>query len=540
MIRLTRILNFRFSALAACLLFLVTGSAFVSLLGIQNDEALFANGIFKPYAVAYKYPWGRNGLPLMLMSYLGTLKSWIYRPIFQWFGVGVSAVRVPMLLAGAASVWLFYLLLRRAAGERAALLGCGLLATDSLYLLTTCFDWGPVALQHLLILSGMLLLFGFYQHPSHLRLAWGCFLLGMAMWDKALAAWMIGGIGLALIIVFPKQIVRVTTFRRVAISVFFFALGALPLIVYNIEQPLATFRGNASWDTSDLAGKGRLLAATADGSALFGWLNDEGWQTRDPHLPHGALQSASAGISALAGHPRHSPLLYAFALALLLAPLARGHALRAIVFALLAMAFAWAQMAVTANAGGSVHHAILLWPLPQMVIAISFAAASRRLRAAGIPALAAVLALLMISGLLVTNEYRCLILRNGGSPNWTDAIYRLADYMKGDSSSNVFCMDWGIMDNMRLLSRGKLPLRVGTDPIAKPALDAADREYLARTIAGAGHVFINHTKDFEFFPGINDKLVKYAADAGYRRQVMAVIADSYGRPVYEVYRFAGQ
>ena len=540
MIRLTRNLNFRFSALAACLLFFLTGSAFVSRLGIQNDEALFANGIFKPYAVAYKYPWGRAGLPLMLMSYLGTLKSWLYRPIFQWFGVGVSVVRLPMLLAGAASVWLFYRLLRRVAGERAALLGCGLLAADSLYLLTTCFDWGPVALQHLLILSGMLLLFGFYQHPSHLRLAWGCFLLGMAMWDKALAAWMIGGIGLALIIVFPKQIVRVTTFRRVAISVFFFALGALPLIVYNIEQPLATFRGNASWDTSDLAGKGRLLAATADGSALFGWLNDEGWQTRDPHLPHGALQSASAGISALAGHPRHSPLLYAFALALLLAPLARGHALRAIVFALLAMAFAWAQMAVTANAGGSVHHAILLWPLPQMVIAISFAAASRRLRAAGIPALAAVLALLMISGLLVTNEYRCLILRNGGSPNWTDAIYRLTDYMKGASASEMFCVDWGIMDNMRLLSRGKLPLRVGTDPIAKPALDAADREYLARTIAGAGHVFINHTKDFEFFPGINDKLVKYAADAGYRRQVMAVIADSYGRPVYEVYRFAGQ
>ena len=540
MIHLTRNLNFRFSALAACLLFFLTGSAFVSRLGIQNDEALFANGIFKPYAVAYKYPWGRAGVPLMLMSYLGTLKSWLYRPIFQWFGVGVSVVRLPMLLAGAASVWLFYRLLRRVAGERAALLGCGLLAADSLYLLTTCFDWGPVALQHLLILSGMLLLLGFYQHPSHLRLAGGCFLLGMAMWDKALAAWMIGGIGLALILVFPRQIVGVTTLRRVVISVFFFALGALPLIVYNIDQPLATFRGNASWDTSDLAGKGRLLAATADGSALFGWLNDEGWQTRDPHLPDGTLQSASARISALAGHPRHSLMLYAFGLALLLAPLARGHALRAIVFALLAIAFAWVQMAVTANAGGSVHHAILLWPLPQMVIAISFAAASRRLRAAGIPALAVVLAVLMVSGLLVTNEYHFLMVRNGGSPNWTDAIFRLADYMKGVSSSNVFCMDWGIMDNMRLLSRGKLPLRVGTDPITKPALDAADREYLARTIAGPGHVFINHTKDFEFFPGINDKLVKYAADAGYRREVMAVIPDSHGRPAYEVYRFGGR
>src|ERR1019366_2821564 len=118
--------------------------------------------------------------------------------------------------------------------------------SSDLYLLTTCLDWGPVALQHLLLVSGMLLLLGFYQQRSHLRLAWGCFLLGLAMWDKALVAWMLGGIFLALIIVFPQQIVRVTTLRRVAISVLAFALGALPLIVYNIEKPLATFRGNAS------------------------------------------------------------------------------------------------------------------------------------------------------------------------------------------------------------------------------------------------------------------------------------------------------
>jgi 4-amino-4-deoxy-L-arabinose transferase-like glycosyltransferase len=538
--RISKILNSRLPALAACLLFFLTGCAFVSVLGIQNDEALFANGIFKPYAVVYKYPWGRAGLPVMLMSYLGTLKSWIYRPIFQEFGAGVWAMRLPVLVAGVASVWLFYLLLHRVAGVRASLFGCGLLATDTLYLLTTCFDWGPVALQHLLMVSGMLLLLGFYQRRSHFWLAWGCFLLGLAMWDKALAAWMLGGIGLALILVFPKQIVRVTTLRRVTIAVLAFALGALPLIVYNIEKPLATFRGNTSWDTSDLAGKGRLLAATADGSALFSWLNWENWQTHNPHLPQGAFETASARISALARHPRHSLLLYAFALALLLAPLARGHALRAILFALLAMAIAWAQMAITANAGGSVHHAILLWPLPHMVIAISFAAASRRLRRAGIPALAAVLAVLMVSGLLVTNEYRVVILRNGGSQDWTDAIFRLADYMKGVPPDNVFCMDWGIMDSLRLLSSGKLPLRVGTDPINKPSLDDADRQYLARTISGPGQVFINHTKDFEFFPGVNDKLVKYAADAGYRREVMAVIPDSHGRAVYEVYRFVGQ
>jgi 4-amino-4-deoxy-L-arabinose transferase-like glycosyltransferase len=538
--RITRILNYRLPALAACLLFFATGIAFVPHLGLQNDEALFANGIFKPYAVTYTFHLGRSRIPLMLMSYLGTLKSWIYRPVFQLFGTGVSAMRVPMLLAGVASVWLFYLLLRRAAGERAAIFGCGLLAADSLYLLTTCFDWGPVALQHLLVLAGMLLLLGFYQTRSHRRLAWGCFFLGLAMWDKALATWMIAGIGLALLIVFPKQIVSVLTLRRVAISVLAFALGALPLILYNIHSPLATFRGNTSWDTSDLAGKGRLLQATAAGNALFGWLTMEDWQTPVPHPPQGALESASARISALAGRPRHSLLLYAFALALLLAPLARGPALRAILFALLAMAIAWAQMAVTANAGGSVHHAILLWPLPQMIVAISFAAASRRLGSVGTPALAVVLLTLMVSGLLVTNEYHFLMMRNGGSQNWTDAIFRLDDYLKGTSPSNVFCVDWGIMDSMRLLTRGELPLRVGTDPINRPALNDADREFLARAISGPGNIFINHTKDFEFFTGVNNKLVKYAADAAYRREVMAVIPDSNRRPVYEVYRFVGR
>jgi len=73
--RLTKILNFGAPALAACLLFFVTGCTFVSHLGLQNDEALFANGIFKPYAVVYTFRLGGSRLPLMLMSYLGTLKS---------------------------------------------------------------------------------------------------------------------------------------------------------------------------------------------------------------------------------------------------------------------------------------------------------------------------------------------------------------------------------------------------------------------------------------------------------------------------------
>jgi 4-amino-4-deoxy-L-arabinose transferase-like glycosyltransferase len=522
----------------ACIFFFFAGRAFIPHLGIQNDEALFASVLYQPRAAEFMLRVGHSQVPLMLMSYLGTLKAWVYSPIFGVFGTRVSALRDPVLLAGVASVWLFFLLLRRVAGERAAIIGCSLLAVDSLYLLTTCFDWGPVALQHLLLLAGLLLLMRFYQTRQDLALAGGGFLLGLAMWDKALITWMLTGIAIAGVLTFRRQVFGVITIRRVATGGLAFALGALPLIVYNVDEKLATFRSNVTRDTSDIPGKARQLMNTANGSGLFDWLVNENWEAPVPHQPEGWLPRASAHISALVGHPRHNLMLYAFALALLLAPLARGNALRTILFALIAMAVAWAQMAVTARAGTSVHHTILLWPFPEMVIAVSFAAASRRLGRAGIPSVAAVLIVLTVSGALVTNEYYTLMLRNG-SQNWTDAIFTLSDYMKGVSSNGIFCADWGIMDSLRLLNRGKLPLNVGTDPIRKPELSPNDRAYLQGVISEPSHVFIAHTKDYEVFQGVNAKLLKYAAEAGYERETIAVIPDGWGRPVYQVYRFVG-
>ena len=72
-------------------------------------------------------------------------------------------------------------------------------------------------------------------------------------------------------------------------------------------------------------------------------------------------------------------MLYAFCAAVLLAPLAGWNGMRAVAFLLIAMAIAWVQMAFNPGTGGSAHHAILLWPWPQAVIAISLAGVSRRM-----------------------------------------------------------------------------------------------------------------------------------------------------------------
>jgi hypothetical protein len=526
-------------ALAACLAFLLMGCAFIPQLGIENDEALFASGIFKPYSVSFVMKLTHARIPLMLMSYLGALKSLLFRFVFQWFGVSIVTTRLPALLAGAASIWLFFLLLDRVAGRRAALFGSVLLASDSLYLLTSVYDWGPVAFQHLLIVGGMLLLVQFYQQGSLWRLGWGSFLMGLAVWDKALAIWLLSGIGIALLAVIPRQIFRRIRLSTAGVAVLGFTLGALPLIIYNVKEPLVTFRGNAAWSTSDLPGKVHLLKVTFDGEGLLGWLNCEDWHDSQPAPPSGIVERVSAQISSIAGQRRHSLGLYAFFAAILLLPFARGAALRAILGGLLAMAVGWCEMAMTANAGGSVHHAILLWPVPQWIIAISFAAASRRLGKSGIPVLATLLIVLATSNLLVTNEYHRQIARNGGTKFWTDAIYNLSAYLKAKPANTIYCVDWGMIDSLRLLSRGRLTLAMGND-LAKPPANDIDRTYRHEALIHPENLFLSHTKDFEFFTGVSDEVVAWAASRGYRREIVSVISDSRQRPVYEVYRLVRQ
>ena len=88
-------------ALAAILvLFIATALLFVSRPGIEADEALVANGAL--------YSW--HSIPLMLMSYLGALKSWFYIGLFAVVKPGAVSLRLPTVLLGAAAIWMFFLI----------------------------------------------------------------------------------------------------------------------------------------------------------------------------------------------------------------------------------------------------------------------------------------------------------------------------------------------------------------------------------------------------------------------------------------------
>ena len=474
----------------------------------------------------------------MLMSYLGATKSWLYAVIFTVWDPTPLTIRLPMLLAGAFSIWLFYRLVNRVAGPRAAVIAAALLATDSTYLLTTRCDWGPVALQHLFVISGLLLVVKYYQDSSVLSLGGGFFLFGAACWDKALSLWLLSGLAAGVVIVFPRELRRSFSARTVTAAVLGFGLGALPLLVYNLDAKprFSTLRSNAAFDLSELPAKARFLVSSLEGSTLFAyWVREEDERPLRP--PRTGLERVSVWLSGVSGKPRRNLLYLCTLLALVLIPvLWRTPARRVLLFGFLVMAVAWVQMGITHNAGGGIHHTALLWPFPQLLIGVALAEVSRRFGRPALWTVAAATVLACGSSLLLTNHYYALLIRAGGSITWTDAIYPLSEYLKKSTpAQQLYVLDWGMFDALRLLNGGRLPLYVGSEPFSKDPMTEEDRK-LARSMAEPGSLFLGHTAGNEFDPRVARQLEAWAAQEGYRKRVLEVIRDRNGRAIFEVFR----
>jgi Dolichyl-phosphate-mannose-protein mannosyltransferase len=523
----------------SCLGFLMAGCVLLPYAGIQNDEALVAGPIFGPVARDFRIRIFHRDIPLMAMDYVGALKSWLYWPIFRLTQPSPTSLRLPVLLIGALTIWLFYRLLEKIAGPRAAVTGCLLLATDTTFLLTTEFDWGPVAIQHLMLVAACLFLFEFERTGSSKFLAAGFLALGLGLWDKALFAWLLGGLSAAAAVVFPREVFARLTAKNLGVALAGFLLGVWPLAVFNARHQWRTIGNHASFSAQDLAGKSEVLQATLNGSGLFGYMVNES-PSQLVKQPQTWLEQGSTRVADSAGQPHRNFLLPALLLSLAAGLL--GGSRRAILFALVFMAATWILMALTRNAGGSVHHAVLLWPFPQLVVAIACAGLSRKWARWGRAACALAIAVLCATNLLVTNQYLAQFIRNGPTVTWTDAIYPLSDSLRKEPADgfvigDVFVMDWGIFNPLLLLHQGLIRIHVGFDAPMNPTPGAQERRMIDGMLSSTRAVFVAHTPGNEFFPAANRRFLMEAASRGYRKQLLHTVADRHGREVFEVYRF---
>jgi len=506
--------------------------------GLQNDEALFARAVYGVGGTAYHVSVLKHQIPIMFLTYLGALKSWVCWPVLMIFGPNLWSIRIPALIGGAITVWLCFLLLERIHSRRAAWVGAALLATDTTFVLTTCFDWGPVMLQHLLITAALLLGVMFYRQPRNTLLAACFFCVGLALWDKALALWLLSGIAVAVLVLYFRELRAVFTLRRAAIAATSTALGAFPLLVYNLRHGLITFRSNAHLDFSEIAHKIQIMRITINGSALFGYLVN--WPSApDPRAAVSGMALASSRIHGMSGDWITNwmfPLWIAagvLAVWLLFTPVRRT-----LLFCLIAFVLGWAQMVGTKAAGGSSHHTILLWPLPEIFIAVVLAEASRRIGRAGLPLLAAAASMVVMVNLLNLNQYVYQFARFGAGTFWTDAMDNLPEELRATHARNLCIIDWGLYDNLLALTRGRMPVSFASGPFFDPVITGDDRQEALEMLSQPGTVFISHTDDKQIFAGVNQHLDRIAHDAGFHKSSVIAWPDRNGRPVYEALTYS--
>jgi 4-amino-4-deoxy-L-arabinose transferase-like glycosyltransferase len=511
----------RAGLLAICGAFFAAGMLFVPRLGIEADEAILGNGMYEFGAPWYSWKVGGSELPVMMMSYLGALKTWLYSLLFLVTPPRALSLRLPTMLIAAATLWLFFSLLDRTVSRRAAWIGVALLACDSSYLLLNVPDFGFVTLQFFFKLSAMLLILRFHRSGSRWALAGGFFLIGLALWDKAVFLWVLFGLAVATVAVFPREIRRSLTARNIAVAGVSLLIGALPLVIYNIARPLDTLRSNAKLERNPLLAKVDLLERTLEGEVMFGFLTADNPGPR-PGEPQHWFQSLSLRVAGWTGHPSRDLTLVAL---LLVVPalffLWKTPARAPILFGLITCAATWLPIGFAANAGFAAQHTILLWPFPFLAITAALAQAPARLGAA-------TCAVLCLSSVAVTNQYYADLIRNGPAIRWTDAIDPLNRYLIDSKPEMVFGADWGFVETLNLLSEGTVPVSY---------VDITDKKLIDRMVAGPNYLFVCHEPNFTYQPELRAAVEEAARQAGLQEEALTTIADRNGRPTFDVFRF---
>ena len=292
-------------ALLLCVAFFAFGCVFMPYTGAQYDEVLFASPIYPPHIGEFFLETPIGKLPVMVMTYVGAVKTWLLWPLLKLFGPSHVVMRLPMLVAATVSIFLFFLALRRLVTPWIAVLATALLATDVNYLLTSVFDWGPVALQHLFLTFALYGGIRFAQERQRRWLIAACFAVGLGLWDKAISIWLLGGFGAALLLVYPRQMWQLAKSPRTVVpAVLAFVLGCSPLIYYNWVKPLKTFTSDVSVGNEDYLMKISQVDTALAGDGLRGYLTRPQAGPKPQDLKIWGTGGTEVGVSSAVSSPK--------------------------------------------------------------------------------------------------------------------------------------------------------------------------------------------------------------------------------------------
>jgi 4-amino-4-deoxy-L-arabinose transferase-like glycosyltransferase len=522
---------FQITALA---LFVAAGFLLVPLLGFEDDELIFVNLFLHPNDAFSRLPlFGNHAIPAMAASYAGALKTWLYSPLLLFAPPTVWVVRVPAVLLGAVVLLLTGRLMKEIAGETACAVAMVLLATDATFLFTATFDWGPVVLQHLLLVTALLLLVHWFRNQNRRLLFVGGVIIGLALWDKSLFVWQLSGLSAAVLLVAFGELRLVWSRRNVWVFTRGLLLGTIPLIIANFRHHFATIRDNGHMSFAEVGLKAAFMRSALDGQAATTFLVDGGIGSIDRiQRPLEALGLAL--VHSLGSSPslwRFYPGLAVIVVGILITT---GAQRKWVLFLLLSGTVAWFQSAMTRHAGNAVHHSVLVWIDWYGALSLSFAALLRSSFPSLRLATGSIVAVLCARGILVMGANYGELIMHPGTPRWTNADIALCDQLRTSGVKWILAADWGIKNVVRARSEDSIAV---DNQGPKLTLGTFDQNAFNSCLTD-DCVVVAHAPGRNVFPLAPETLDLNLAKNGWRKVGMTSVYDTHGVPGFEFFHLA--
>ncbi len=538
---------------AAIAVFCIAACVQLALPGLQYDECLaaapavnfvFATEVAEPMQIGPSviHIFGRP-LPIMVMSYIGPVKTLAHVPFIAALGASPATVRLMPVSVVALCLLLTWAVCRALWGRRAALLATTVVALDPSWVLYLTRDVGPAALAILFKLLAVAAGLGWWRYGRSVRgrlaLAAAALAMGLGVSHKVDFLWVVAGLLLPVLLVAAGSAVRRLDLRAVLLATGAFFMGAAPIVAFNVVTGGHTF-------TPFLA---KLLHGEGTGGASDA-LAALGVRLQQlPQLPSGTIVerlfvgSSACELDQLETWIRLVPTV---AILLALAWLAvrschtfRGSRLEAGLLIHIAVVLAASCFSPTAL---NAHHLLTLYPAGHIVLAIALA----RLLKPASTAPARLLGALVVTAVLLANatsvvQIHRALRATGGVGYWSDAITALSDdleqKLRESSGSDqpvepVHVMDWGFTNNLIVLTAGQVPL----EPVYRQLWRHPPSPALVAPYVAEGSSYLFHVSDLTLYDELPELFAAVAESRGLEPAVEGRYFQRNGREVYRLIR----
>jgi hypothetical protein len=420
------------------LFFVTAASLWLDRPGLYMDESNFVDAALGGHFPHQLYVFQRVGrVPILIIPYIGTLKAFIFAPIFALWGVSVVTIRVPVIIISALTLVVTYFMGREVIGRWSAILVL-LMGTCPTFIFMSKVDWGPIALAMFLSAS-FLLAFLRYVHRGQIGWLIAAFVIVvLGVFDKQNFLWLGIAIGVGAVAVYRRQIWQLVHDRPKATIAAAGAFGFCFLFELALILPnLSSSNGSSSLQDpfSHLAFAWLLYERTVGFSEVIGFFTERVvvqpvWMDFQWVFSLGAL-----AVLALRRH--RGPL-----------PGPSAVPAKAAVFFLIVFVVMLVEVAATTQATGP-HHVIELLPYPTLVLLCSAVAVARSgpvFRAVGTGIAVAGLTVVLFGQAFATTQYASLM-RNPSrfSRLARTDVYRDAAFLNANAGGvdEVVTAGWG-------------------------------------------------------------------------------------------------